>query len=85
MFLANEGTLGFEGYSFIDSLKMLTSTVREDSLKTDSLSHNLIGVINDAEFGRYEASSFFQFKLPQVDKVVSSQTLDSVVLFIQYT
>ena len=85
LFLANEGTLGFEGYSFIDSLKMLTSTVREDSLKTDSLSHNLIGVINDAEFGRYEASSFFQFKLPQVDKVVSSQTLDSVVLFIQYT
>ncbi len=85
LFLANEGTLGFDGYSFIDSLKMLTSTVREDSLKTDSLSHNLIGVINEAEFGRYEASSFFQFKLPQVDKVVSSQKLDSVVLFIQYT
>jgi hypothetical protein len=85
LFLANEGTVGFDGYSFIDSLNMLTSTVREDSLKTDSLSHNLIGVINDAEFGRYEASSFFQFKLPQVDKVVSTQTLDSVVLFIQYT
>ncbi len=85
LFLANEGTVGFDGYSFVDSLKMLTSTVREDSLKTDSLSHNLIGVINDAEFGRYEASSFFQFKLPQVDKVISTQTLDSVVLFIQYT
>ena len=85
LFLANEGTLGFDGYSFTESLDMLTSTVREDSLKSDSLSHNLIGVINDAEFGRYEASSFFQFKLPQVDKVISSQTLDSVVLFIQYT
>ena len=85
LFLANEGTQGFDGYSFTDSLTLLTSTVREDSLKTDSLSHNLIGVINDVDFGRYEASSFIQFKLPQVDKVISSQKLDSVVLFIQYT
>ncbi len=85
VFLSNEGTQGFDGYSYTDSFSLLTSTIREDSLKSDSLSHNLIGVINDPLFGKYEASSFCQFKLPQIDKVISSQTLDSAVLFIQFT
>lgn len=85
VFLANETTAGFDGYSFTDTFSLITSTVREDSLKSDSLSHNLVGVINDAVFGKYEASSFFQFKMPQVGNVISSNTLDSVVLFMQFT
>jgi hypothetical protein len=85
VFLTNEGTLGFDGYSYNDSLTLLTKTVREDSIKTDSLSHNLIGIINDQTFGKYEAISFFQFKIPQLDKVISTETLDSAVLFIQFT
>lgn len=85
MFLQNETTAGFEGYSYVDSLKIQTCTVREDSLKTDSLSHNLLGIINDPDFGVYTASSFVQFKLPQLGNVISSNTLDSAVLFLQFT
>lgn len=85
VFLENETTSGFDGYSSTDTLMVHTSTVREDSLKTDSLSHNLIGVINDPVFGKYQASSYFQLKLPQVGNVISTNTLDSVVLFLQFT
>lgn len=85
VYLANETTSGFDGYSFIDSLKISTCTVREDSTKSDSLSHNLIGAIYDPEIGIYSASSFAQFKLPQLGNVISSQVLDSAVLFLQFT
>ncbi len=86
VYLANEGTIGFDGYSYADTFfKLLTCTIREDSIKTDSLSHNLVGVINDAVFGKYEAASFFQFKLPQLNNVISNLQLDSAVLIMQYT
>jgi hypothetical protein len=85
VFLENETTTGFDGYSSTDTLMLSTCTVREDSLKTDSLSHNLIGQINDPVFGKYKASTFFQLKLPQVGNVISTNTLDSAVLFLQFT
>jgi hypothetical protein len=85
VFLANETTQGFDGYSYTDTFKLLTRTVREDSIKSDSLSHNLIGVINDADFGKYTASSYFQFRLPQLNNVINTQKLDSAVLIMQYT
>lgn len=85
VFLANEATLGFDGYSFCDSLTLLTSTIREDSVKTDSLSNNLVGIINDAEFGQYKSTTFFQLGLSELNKVISGQQLDSAVLFMQYT
>jgi hypothetical protein len=83
--LANETTQGFDGYSYVDSLTLITSTIREDSLRSDSLSHNLIGAINDPVFGLSKATTFIQFKLPQINNVISSQNLDSVVLFAQFT
>jgi len=85
IYLNNDGTQGFDGYTFSDSLKISSKTVREDSLKTDSLSQNLVGVLNDPIFGVYQASTFCEFKLPQIDKVISTETLDSVVLMLQYT
>jgi len=85
VFLVNEGTVGFDGNGYTDSFTILTATIREDSLKTDSLSNNLIGVIKDPFFGNYHARSFFQFNLPELGKVISSGNLDSVVLFMQYT
>ncbi|MDP2175679.1 MAG: DUF4270 family protein [Bacteroidota bacterium] len=85
VFFDSQGTLGYDGFSYTDTLALITRTVREDSLKTDSLSHNLIGAINDPFFGNYAASSFFQFSLPQLNKVISTERLDSVVLMMQYT
>jgi len=75
IYLNNDGTQGFDGYTFSDSLKISSKTVREDSLKTDSLSQNLVGVLNDPIFGVYRASTFCEFKLPQIDKVISTETL----------
>ena len=85
VYLPSDATGDFDGYRHMDTLTVFTSTVREDSLRTDSLSHNLLGVINDPVFGESKASSFAQFRLPQVGNVISSQTLDSVVLFLQFT
>ena len=85
VFFDSDGALGFDGYLYNNQLDLLTRTVREDSLKSDSLSHNLIGIINDPNFGTYKASSFFQFRLPQLNNVLSANTLDSVVLMMQYT
>lgn len=85
VFFDSDGALGFDGYLYTNQLELLTKTVREDSLKSDSLSHNLIGIINDPLFGTYKASSFFQFRLPQLNNVLSANTLDSVVLMMQYT
>jgi hypothetical protein len=85
VYFDSQGTLGYDGFSYTDTLALLTRTVREDSLKTDSLSHNLIGAINDPFFGNYAASSFFQFSLPQLNKVISTEKLDSVILMMQYT
>ena len=64
VFFDSDGALGFDGYLYTNQLDLLTRTVREDSLKSDSLSHNLIGLINDPNFGTYKASSFFQFPSP---------------------
>lgn len=77
--------MGFDGYSFCDSLTLLTSTIREDSIKTDSLSNSLVGVINDPQFGQYKSTSYFQFALNELNKVISGQQLDSAVLFMQFT
>ncbi len=84
VFLPNEGTQGFDGNGYTDSFTLWTHTVREDSLKTDSLSHSPIGYINEATFGQYKASAFCQYQLPQFNNVLSG-TLDSVVIFVQYT
>lgn len=85
VYFDSQGTSGYDGFAYTDSITLLSRTVREDSLKTDSLSHNLIGSINDPLFGNYAASSYFQFSLPQLNKVISSERLDSVVLMMQYT
>ncbi|HEY1047503.1 MAG TPA: DUF4270 domain-containing protein [Bacteroidia bacterium] len=85
VFLANEALQGFDGYMYTDTISLNTCTIREDSLRTDNLTHNTVGVINDPLFGTYSANSYAQFRLPQLGNVISSQTLDSVVLFLQFT
>lgn len=85
IYFDSEGTLGYDGLIFTDSLTLLTKTVREDSLFTDSLSHNLIGLVNDPDFGIYKSKTFFELNLPQFGKVINNRVLDSVVLFLNYT
>lgn len=85
VFLTNNQNSGFNGVGYIDTFKLITRTVREDSLKTDSLSYNLIGAINDPTFGVYKAETYFELALPQFGNVISSKRFDSAVLYLQYT
>ncbi len=77
--------MGFDGNGYADTFTILTSTIREDSVRTDNLSNNLVGVINDPFFGKYQAQSFFQLNLPQLSNVINTEKLDSVVLIMQFT
>lgn len=85
VYFDSEGTLSYDGLVFSDSLTLLTKTVREDSLKTNALEHNLIGVLNDPDFGTSQSNSFFQFLLPTLNNVISNKRLDSAVLMLNYT
>ncbi len=85
VFLTNNQNSGFNGIGYVDDFTLITRTVREDSLKTDSLSYNLLGSINDPTFGVYKAETYFELALPQFGNVISSKRFDSAVLFLQYT
>ncbi len=82
--LYNSG-VGFDGISLMDSLTLKTYSIKEDSLKTDSVTYSSIGKINESDFGNYSSNTFFDLNLDKVGNVISDKTLDSVVLFIQYT
>ncbi|NNE54966.1 MAG: DUF4270 domain-containing protein [Flavobacteriales bacterium] len=49
--------------SQMDTVTMVAYTVTEDSLRTDELSHTLLGNYNDPVFGRTKASYYAQIRL----------------------
>src|SRR5687768_4847889 len=67
-----------------DTFTLVTTTVREDSLRTENLSYNLLGDMNDPLFGKTSAMVFTEPRIavegtgfnygpnPQVDSVVLS-------------
>ncbi|MBC7426410.1 MAG: DUF4270 family protein, partial [Bacteroidia bacterium] len=67
---------------FTDTFTINARTIREDSLKTDSLNYNLIGAVNDPIFGRYAATIYTEFRLPQFNKTASGG-VDSAVLYLR--
>jgi hypothetical protein len=73
------------GIEYTDTLTLVTEVVREDSLRTDELAINVLGNMNDAVFGKSNASIYFQLKLQTntVDLGTSLQ-LDSAILMLQY-
>ncbi|MBL4655505.1 MAG: DUF4270 family protein, partial [Bacteroidia bacterium] len=61
-------------------------TIREDSLRTDELSRNLIGSYNDPVFGQSVASIYTQFRLTSSNLTFGDNpTLDSIVLVLDYS
>lgn len=73
------------GTKLITDFDLHTSTVYEDSLQTSRLSLNILGVLDDAEFGKSSASVAFHMRLPSANfSFGSSFRIDSVVLFSQY-
>lgn len=69
----------------VDTFDIVAYTVEQDSLRTDSLSSNTIGAINDPVFGTSAASAFVNFKLDELGfDLGTTPSLDSIVLSIVY-
>jgi len=72
---------------FKDTTTLITYTVKEDSVKTDGTSQNLLGSYNDPIFGKSSASIYTQLTLPINDVVFgdpNSLAFDSLVLILPY-
>lgn len=70
----------------IDSVTMITYSIKEDSLRTDELSRNLIGSYVDPEFGKLETASYFQLRTSAQSLTFTPDSIvvDSVVLSLVY-
>lgn len=72
--------------SFIDTSTIIAYTVKEDPLRTDELSTNLLGYLNDAIFGNTLASIYTQYNLPTNNVSFGANPVaDSVVLSLVYS
>jgi hypothetical protein len=67
-----------------DSLTVLATTFREDSLRSDEVSLVLLGSTNDSHFGTSTASLYTQVLLSQTPSLGTNLTADSVVLAFGY-
>ncbi len=69
----------------VDTLSIISSTVKEDSVFTQSLTKYPVGYINDPAFGPSAASSSLSLTLPSENlKFGSNAILDSAVLVLKY-
>ena len=74
------------GINQIDSVSMIAYTVPQDSLRTDELSHTLVGSYIDPVFGQATASMFTQLRLSANDVDFGDPAnilLDSAVLALK--
>lgn len=75
---------GIIGNQLVDTLSFSTRTIEEDSVRTDSLSLNILGATNDPLFGTSEATLHLQFLLEEFNIDFTSAVLDSIVLTLKY-
>lgn len=68
-----------------DTFTVNAYTVKEDSIKTDSLSTNILGAMNDPEFGVSTAGVASQLTISQIDvSFGASPKIDSVILYLRW-
>ncbi len=71
--------------SFTDTSTIIAFSVREDSLRTDELSNNLLGYLNDPIFGSVQASIYSQYRLPTNNITFGDNPVaDSIVFTMVY-
>lgn len=84
-----EGDIGYDllpntnSYSgiVVDTFSVIAKTVKEDSIRVDSLSSSILGAINDPLFGITSANLYTQCLLEEINiDFGTNPTLDSVVL-----
>ena len=75
------------GVVFKDTTTLITYTIREDSVKSDETSLNLLGSYNDPIFGKSSASIYTQFLLSKniPSGFGGELAFDSLVLILPYT
>jgi hypothetical protein len=77
---------GFPELTLTDTFTIYSSTVREDSIRTDELSQFLLGRMNDPLFGISTSSIFTQLNLPQLNRTATNNpTLDSAFIYVIFT
>jgi hypothetical protein len=64
--------------------QITTRTIAGDSLRTDSLNSNILGAINDPEFGTSRASLVIQPLLDEYGFDLNGNTIDSAVLTLKF-
>jgi len=70
----------------VDSLEIVTYTVKEDSIRVDSLSSSILGAINDPEFGLSSSNVYVQCLLQEINiDFGTNPQLDSIVLAVAMT
>lgn len=70
---------------FIDTSTLVAYTIKEDSLRTDELSINLLGSISDPVFGTTTASVYTQYGLSKNNVTFGENAVaDSMVLTLTY-
>jgi hypothetical protein len=72
--------------NYVDTFSITTSVEREDSLRTDGLLLNMVGLYNDPIFGPVSSSIYTQVLLTGVDLSFGTITtlVDSAVLTLDY-
>ena len=68
----------------VEIKNIVCRTIAEDSLKTDSLNSNLLGAINDPEFGTTKASLIVQPIISESGDDITGSTIDSITLTLKY-
>ncbi|CAN5189083.1 hypothetical protein BH09BAC1_BH09BAC1_08940 [soil metagenome] len=94
LFACNKPTLDDEGLLpddqlglyFTDTLTVYAEVMRDDSVRTDELSKNIWGAMNDPVFGKSYGGVFFQMSTDRNNiDLGSNLTLDSLVLTLLYS
>lgn len=71
--------------NFVDTLTIETSLVKDDSIRTDIASYNLIGLYNDSVFGLASSSVFTEVTLSGANiNFGNNPIIDSLVLSLKY-
>lgn len=74
------------GLTVVDTLKILTYTETDDTVRTDEQSVNILGTMHDPELGTSKAGMYMNFTLDRSNiDLGSSLTADSMVLTLLYS
>ena len=70
--------------ALIDTIQVLLSTVKIDSIPTSESNYSLCGSYTDADFGNIRATAYAQIGMPTAN-IADDEVFDSIVIRMNYT